>query len=46
MIVEQRGWLAPLVGALTARMTKRYLALEAAGLKARSEQAYADDPAA
>jgi len=32
-------------GALTARITKRYLAMEAVGLKARCEQAHADDPA-
>ena len=35
--VEQHGWLAPVFGALTYRLTERYLALEAAGLKARSE---------
>jgi uncharacterized membrane protein len=40
--VEQRGWLAPAFGALTARLTERYLALEAAGLKARSEARHAD----
>jgi len=43
--IEQRGWLAPVFGALTARITKRYLAMEAVGLKARCEQAHADDPA-
>jgi hypothetical protein len=40
--VEQRGWMAPLFGLLTSRLTERYLAMEAAGLKARSEQARAD----
>ena len=37
--IEQRGLLAPLFGALTSRLTERYLDMEAVGLKARSEQA-------
>jgi uncharacterized membrane protein len=36
--IDQRGPVGALVGVLMLRMTKRYLALEAAGLKARSEQ--------
>lgn len=36
--IEQRGPIGLLVARLMARMTKRYLALEAHGLKARSEQ--------
>ncbi|GAY19347.1 SRPBCC family protein [Mycobacterium sp. shizuoka-1] len=35
--LEQRGVLGSVVGALTHRMTRRYLALEAQGLKACSE---------
>jgi hypothetical protein len=42
--IDQRGFLAPLVGLLTSRLTDRYLAMEARGLKARSEQSTADDP--
>jgi len=37
--IDQRGPVGVLVGVLMRRMTKRYLDLEAAGLKARSEQA-------
>jgi hypothetical protein len=37
--VEQAGWLGNLVGRLYARLTDRYLAMESAGLKARSESA-------
>ncbi len=44
--IEQRGPLAPLTGLLSSRLTERYLDLEAQGLKARSEQRRADDPAA
>jgi uncharacterized membrane protein len=40
--IEQRGWMAPVVGVFTSRLTERYLALEAAGLKARSERTRAD----
>lgn len=36
--VEQSGPLGALVGRLYARLTDRYLALESAGLKQRSEQ--------
>ena len=36
--IDQRGPIGLLVGLLMRRMTKRYLNLEAAGLKARSEQ--------
>jgi uncharacterized membrane protein len=36
--LEQRGPLGALVGRLMTGMTKRYLQLEAQGLKARSEQ--------
>jgi hypothetical protein len=35
--LEQRGILGSLAGVLTRRMTQRYLAMEAHGLKARSE---------
>jgi uncharacterized membrane protein len=36
-ILEQGGPLGPVVGFLTRGLTKRYLAMEAAGLKARAE---------
>ncbi len=36
--IDQRGPLGILVGVLTRRLTKRYLALEAQGLKACSER--------
>jgi ligand-binding SRPBCC domain-containing protein len=36
--IEQRGVLGALVGRLMLRTTRRYLELEAQGLKARSEQ--------
>ncbi|OBH03635.1 polyketide cyclase [Mycobacterium sp. E2699] len=36
--LDQRGVLGALVGRLTVKRTKRYLKLEAEGLKARSEQ--------
>jgi uncharacterized membrane protein len=40
--IEQRGPIGALVGAAMRRMTKRYLDLEAQGLKARSEQRHGD----
>jgi uncharacterized membrane protein len=36
--IDQRGPIGAAVGALMLRMTRRYLELEAQGLKARSEQ--------
>ena len=36
-ILVQGGPLGPVVGFLTRGLTKRYLAMEAAGLKARAE---------
>jgi hypothetical protein len=36
--LDQAGMLGSLVGRLMAKKTKRFLALEAQGLKARSEQ--------
>ena len=36
--LDQRGFLGALVGRLMAKMTRRFLELEAQGLKARSEQ--------
>ena len=36
--IDQRGPIGVVVGALMTRLTKRYLDLEAKGLKARAEQ--------
>ncbi|MEU0565015.1 SRPBCC family protein [Nonomuraea sp. NPDC005983] len=36
--IDQEGLLGPLMARLTGKLTTRYLALEAEGLKARSEQ--------
>src|SRR5262245_16230024 len=38
LVLEQHGPLGVAVGALAARVTRRYLALETAGLKARCER--------
>ena len=43
--LDQRGLLAALVGRLMRGMSKRYLELEAQGLKKRSEQRLLDGPA-
>ncbi len=40
--IDQRGPIGALVGALMRRTTRRYLELEAQGLKARSEQRHRD----
>jgi uncharacterized membrane protein len=37
LALHQTGFLAPLIGLLTARLTRRYIDMEANGLKARSE---------
>jgi hypothetical protein len=44
--VEQRGPFGAVFGALTRRLTRRYLALESEGLKARSEARARDASAA
>jgi hypothetical protein len=41
--IDQRGFIGAVVGVLTRRLTKRYLALEAQGLKARSEARHRSD---
>jgi len=43
--IDQRGFLTPVVGLFTVRLTERYLAMESQGLKARSEQLHANDRA-
>jgi hypothetical protein len=43
--IDQRGPIGVFVGALTRRLTKRYLDLEARGLKARSEERHRGDVA-
>ena len=40
--IDQRGPIGALVGAMMRRTTRRYLELEAQGLKARSEQRHRD----
>jgi uncharacterized membrane protein len=44
--LDQRGPIGSLVGLLTGGMTRRYLDLEAAGLKTRCEQRRVDGPSA
>jgi uncharacterized membrane protein len=44
--IDQRGPVGALVGLVMRGMTKRYLELEAVGLKARSEQRHADGASA
>jgi hypothetical protein len=41
--IDQRGPIGVVVGALIRRLTKRYLELEAQGLKARSEARRRED---
>ena len=42
--LDQRGAVGVVLGLLMRGMTRRYLELEAAGLKARSEQRHVDGP--
>ncbi len=42
LALDQTGLLAPLVGLLSARSTRRYIDMEARGLKARAEAAVAE----
>lgn len=39
LTLDQKGPLAPLFGLLTGRLTRRYVTMEADGLKAKAEQA-------
>jgi hypothetical protein len=43
--IDQRGAIGVIVGALTRRMTRRYLDLEAHGLKTRSEHTFSANAA-
>ena len=38
LTLDQKGPLAPVIGLLTGRLTRRYVTMEANGLKARAEQ--------
>lgn len=38
LTLDQKGPLAPLIGLLTGRLSRRYVTMEANGLKARAEQ--------
>jgi hypothetical protein len=39
LVFEQSGPLAPVLGMLAGRLTRRYVAMEAEGLRRRSESA-------
>jgi uncharacterized membrane protein len=43
LTLDQSGWLAPVIGFLAGRLTRRYLDMEATGLKSRSESDSADE---
>jgi uncharacterized membrane protein len=38
LAVEQKGWLVPIIGPLFAGLTRRYVEIEAQGLKKRCEE--------